>query len=165
MLKPLEPEKFLVCSNHISEAEAYAASMEKVSIEKLFANSDVIFLLAGLNNQTRDRVDASLLASIKDGAVLVNAGRGSLVREDALAEELKKNRFTAVLDVFQQEPLPPESPLLNMPNVILTPHNAGYPSRGRYVITILEEFDRYFKGEPLKYPVNQEKVKFMTVNN
>ena len=163
MLKPLQPGRFLVSSNHLSVAEAGRLGVTNVPIQELFASADLIFLLAGLNDHTNGMIGAPLLQSIKNNAVLINAGRGQLVRENEMIEELRRNRFTAVLDVFEQEPLPDYSPLLNLPNVIMTPHNAGYPSRNGYVVTILEEFDRFFNREPLRFPVNQEKIKFMTV--
>ena len=163
MLVPLAPGRVLVSSNHMTEIEALARGVEKASIEKIFAESDIIFLLAGLNHDTKGRVGAELLASIKDGAVLINAGRGSLVQEKALIEELSKGRFTGVFDVFHEEPLSENNPLQSMPNVILTPHNAGYPSRMNYVSTILEEFDRFFKNEPLLHTVEQDKIKHMTL--
>lgn len=164
MLKPLSPGKILVNSNHLSEVDAAMQGMQKCSLPELFKESDIIFLLTGLNLETQGRVDAELLSTIKDGAVLVNAGRGQLIQENALIDELSKGRFTGVFDVFHQEPLPENNPLMSLPNVILTPHNAGYPSRANYVATILEEFDRFFNRIPLKYQVQSEKIKFMTLN-
>jgi phosphoglycerate dehydrogenase-like enzyme len=164
MLKPLEPHRFLVCSNHLNQQDAVNIDVEKASLERMFKESDVIFLLNGLNEKTRGMVDRKLLASIKDGAVLVNAGRGQLVDEQALHAELAKNRFIGVFDVFHQEPLPEDDPLMHLPNVILTPHNAGYPSRSSYIATILEEFDRFFHGAPLKHRVHPKKIEFMTIN-
>lgn len=164
MLKPLSPGKVLVNSNHLSEMDANRYGMEKTSLANLFEKSDIIFLLAGLSNHTEGKIDAELMASIKDGAVLVNAGRGPLIQERALINELSKGRFTGVFDVFHKEPLPFNSPLRNLSNIIMTPHNAGYPSRTNYVSTILEEFYRFFNKSPLKYQIQAEKVKFMTLN-
>ena len=162
MLKPLDPQRILVCSRHLSQADASAVGVEKASLEELFTDSDIIYLLNGLNEKTKGMIEQKLLASMKDGAVLVNAGRGPLIDEEALYLELAKNRFVAVLDVFHEEPLPEDNVLMNMPNVIMTPHNAGYPSRSSYISTILEEFDRFYNEQPLKYPVDQEQVKYMT---
>jgi phosphoglycerate dehydrogenase-like enzyme len=164
MLKPFAPGRILVNSGHLSEPEAIAAGLEKVELDELFAKSDIIFLLTGLNECTEGRVDAELLRTIKDKAVLVNAGRGALIQEKALIDELGKERFIGVFDVFHQEPLPENYPLLDMGNVILTPHNAGYPSRFGYVATILDEFDRFFRGDALRYRIDPEKIRHMTVN-
>jgi phosphoglycerate dehydrogenase-like enzyme len=164
MIKPFAPGKILVNSGHLSKSEAIAKGLEKVSLEKLFQQSDIIFTLTGLNDRTQGKIGAELLSSIKDNAVLVNAGRGQLIQEQPLINELRKNRFTGVFDVFHQEPLPENDPLMHLPNVILTPHNAGYPSRNSYIATILEEFDRFFRNAPLKYRIQPEKVKFMTMN-
>jgi phosphoglycerate dehydrogenase-like enzyme len=165
MLKPLSPGRVLVNSNHLSEFDAMRYDMEKTSLAKLFEKSDIIFLLAGLSKHTEGKIDAKLLTSIKDGALLVNAGRGPLVQENALINELSKERFTGVFDVFHEEPLSVDNPLQNMSNVIMTPHNAGYPSRMNYVSTILEEFDRFFNKTPLKHQIQVEKLKFMTLNH
>lgn len=164
MLKPLVPGKILVNSNHLDRLEAITYGMEKSSLTKLFEKSDIIFLLAGLSKHTQGKIDAELLASIKNGAVLINAGRGPLVQERALINELALGRFTGVFDVFHKEPLSVDSPLQGMANMIMTPHNAGYPSRTNYVSTILEEFDRFFNKIPLKHQIQAEKVKFMTLN-
>jgi phosphoglycerate dehydrogenase-like enzyme len=82
-----------------------------------------------------------------------------------MLRELEKGRFTAILDVYHQEPLPESSPLHRMPNVILTPHNAGRPSWGRFVPLILEEFERFFSGRALKYEVSYERAMKMTTRN
>jgi phosphoglycerate dehydrogenase-like enzyme len=163
MLIPLAPSRVLVNSGHMTEIEALERRVEKASLERIFTESDIIFLLAGLNHNTKGRIDAELLASIKDNAILINAGRGSLVQEEALINELSKGRFTGIFDVFHEEPLPENNPLQSMPNVILTPHNGGYPSRMNYISTILEEFNRFFKNEQLLYMVQQDKIKHMTL--
>jgi len=91
----------------------------------LVAESDYILLAAALTPETRNIVGEAELARAKASSVLINLGRGPLVDEDALANYLKEGKVAgAVLDVFCQEPLPPESPLWGMPQVLLSPHNA-----------------------------------------
>ena len=101
---------------------------------------------------------------LKDGMTLVNGGRGQLMNEADFYAELAKNRFNAVLDVYHEEPLPEDNILHTFENVILTPHNAGYPSRHSYIATVLEEFDRCFRGETLRHAVDPAKIQFMTDN-
>jgi phosphoglycerate dehydrogenase-like enzyme len=102
------------------------------TLEEILTTCRVISLHAASLPATRHLLDGKRLRLIPDGAVLINTARGALIDTDALVAELKTGRFTAALDVFDpDEPLPPEHPLRDLPNVILTPHIAG-PVRGRY---------------------------------
>jgi len=99
---------------------------ELVDLDTLFAQSDYISLHAPLTPETRHLVNRERLARVKSGSVLVNTARGGLVDEAALVEALESGRLAgAGLDVFEEEPLPEESPLRRMDRVILTPHVAG----------------------------------------
>ena len=164
MLKPFLPDKILVDSDHLSDAAAMNDGMQKTSTRELFRESDIIFLLKGLNPATINKIDKNLLESIKDKAVLVNAGRGHLIQEQALLDELKSERFIGVFDVFHKEPVSKSDPLCGYPNVILTPHNAGYPSRGCYVSTIIDDFRNFFSNKKLKNQIVTEKIKHMSMN-
>jgi phosphoglycerate dehydrogenase-like enzyme len=162
MLKPFGCAEILVCSEHLNEKQAMAEGLRKVSLEELFSSSDVIQILAGLNSRSRGRINKELLSSIKDGAVLVNGGRAGMIDEKALIDELRKERFVGVFDVFHKEPLPAGDEIAKMKNVMLTPHNAGYPSRGSYVSLIMNEFANYFNGKPLHHEIKYSKVANMT---
>lgn len=97
-----------------------------VELTELFAGCDIVSLHAPLTPATRGLVDARLLASMPDGGVLVNAARGGLVVEQDLVTALRAGRpARAVLDVFDTEPLPADSPLRELANVFLTPHVAA----------------------------------------
>jgi (S)-sulfolactate dehydrogenase len=99
---------------------------EQVSIEELFARADALTLHVPLEPATRHIVSAARLASMKPDAVLVNAARGGVVDEAALAAALRAGRLAgAALDVFEVEPLPIDSPLIGAPGLVLTPHIAG----------------------------------------
>lgn len=165
MLKPLLPANILVSSSHLSPGEAAALDIQTVDLDELLRRSDVIFTLTGLNAHSRGRLGKERLSMIRDGAVLVNGGRGELIDENALYPALAERRFTAVLDVYHQEPLPPNSPLFRFSNVILTPHNAGFPSRHGYIATILEEIDRCFRGQKLRFEVQPEQIPFMSTKH
>lgn len=91
----------------------------------LLPQADVVILLCPVTAQTVGMVDANFLAAMKDGALLVNGARGSLVRTDALLPELAAGRIFAALDVTDPEPLPAEHQLWTMPNALITPHAAA----------------------------------------
>jgi D-3-phosphoglycerate dehydrogenase len=97
-----------------------------VGVDELFASADVVVLCCPLTQATRGLVDARRLALMKPGAFLVNVSRGAVVDEPALIEALVAGRLGgAALDVFATQPLPADSPLLQLPNVIVSSHLAG----------------------------------------
>ncbi|WP_144119980.1 2-hydroxyacid dehydrogenase [Catellatospora sichuanensis] len=120
-------------------------------LPRLLPDADVVVLLVPLTEQTEGMVDAAFLAAMPDGALLVNAARGRVADAAALTAELASGRLRAALDVTDPEPLPPDSPLWDMPNVLLTPHIAGavrgtVPRAYRLVGT---QVRRHIAGEPL----------------
>ncbi len=117
----------------------------------LLPTADVVVLLVPLTAATRGLVDATFLARMPDGALLVNAARGPVVRTDSLVAELAAGRLRAALDVTEPEPLPPDHPLWTVPGLLLTPHVAG-SVRGllpRAYRMVTEQLWRYAEGEPL----------------
>jgi phosphoglycerate dehydrogenase-like enzyme len=95
------------------------------ALPELVPRADVVVLLMPLTEATEHIVDASILAAMKPGALLINAGRGGLVDQEALIEALYAGRIRAALDVTDPEPPPPESRLWQAPGLLLTPHMAG----------------------------------------
>lgn len=161
-IKPLNPKKIMVCSEHSTTHDLSRMGVEKTSLEQVFSKSDVIVVLAGMTVKNKDRIDESLLSLVKDGATLLNCGRAGLIQHEALLNELNKNRFTAILDVFHKEPLPDDSPLQKMPNVVLTPHNGASSSYDQYLPAMLEEIHRFFNKEDLRYEVSCNRACAMT---
>lgn len=97
--------------------------VENVSLEELLLRSDFVSIHVALTGETRNLLDAGRIATMKPGAVLVNTARGGIVDETALAEALGSGQlYAAGFDVFDQEPLSPDSPLLDHANTVLTPH-------------------------------------------
>lgn len=101
------------------------------SLEKLFAESDVLFECESLTDATRGSVSASVLAALPDDAVFVNIGRGGLVDDAALVREGLTGRLRLALDVVSVEPLTPDSPYCTVPGIVLAPHIGG-PTLDRY---------------------------------
>ncbi len=121
------------------------------AIDDLLPHADIVIVLLPSSPETVGLIDKQRLAMLKTGALLVNAGRGTVVDMDALGDELKSGRLAAALDVTDPEPLPPESPLWRLPNVLLTPHIAGdSPAADERVYELVgDQIRRHFKGQPL----------------
>jgi D-3-phosphoglycerate dehydrogenase len=108
------------------QAFAKKHNVRLVSLEELLTTADVISLHLPCTDESREMINAKSLAKMKKGAILINTSRGGLVDESALYDALKSRHLGgAGLDVFQIEPLPLDSPLLKLDNVVLTPHMAG----------------------------------------
>lgn len=105
--------------------EARGMGAEAVDLDALMRGSDVVSINAPLLPETRHMIGAGELAAMRDGALLINTARGGLVDHDALTLALRGGRISAVLDVTEPEPLPVDSELFALPNVVLTPHVAG----------------------------------------
>ena len=117
----------------------------------LVEQADAVVVLTPLTPETRGLFDAALLARMRDGALLVNAGRGSVVDTGALLAELRSGRLRAVLDVVDPEPLPEDHPLWEAA-LAITPHNAGDTAAAdeRAVRFAAEQLARFARGEPLR---------------
>ncbi len=119
------------------------------SLAELFSRSEVLIECEGLNEQSRGSVNERILRLLPDDAVFVNVGRGAIVDEDALAALAREGRLRVGLDVFRKEPVPANSPLLDNPGVLLSPHVAG-PTWDTYTLCgeqALTNLDRYLRGE------------------
>lgn len=135
------------------------------SLDDLCEASDVLSIHAGLTEQTARSLDARHLALLRDGSLVVNTARGGIVDWPALTAELVSGRLAAALDVFDpHEPLPPDSVLRDLPNVILTPHRAGPTDdrkrdMGRFAV---DNILRYARGEPLQAVITADRLSLIT---
>ncbi len=129
-------------------------------LHRLLEESDIVVLTAPLNEETRGMIGRRELERMKPDAFLINIARGPLVRQEELIEALGKGVIAgAALDVFEAEPLPADSPLWGMENVIVTPHSAG-GYRGFWNATVdlfLDNYRRYHDGKPLRNRVEPER--------
>jgi phosphoglycerate dehydrogenase-like enzyme len=147
--------RIIVYDPFLSLAEIHDLEVESCEMDTLFELADIVSLHAPLLTTTRGMIGASQLARLHDGAILLNTAHAHLVDEDALLRELLSGRILAALDVFHEEPLPADSPLLALPNVLLSPH-AGALTREtlfKQGQMMLDEVQRFLRGEPLAYEI------------
>lgn len=122
-------------------------------LASLLPQADWLILACPLTDATRGLVDAAALDALPAHAMIVNVARGHVVDEAALVERLARGRLAgACLDVFQHEPLPPESPLWSMENVIVMPHSAGFSdgNAARVLEIFVDNLSRWAAGQPLR---------------
>lgn len=134
-------------------ASPYVAAAESpASLDRLLGQADVIVATLPLTDETRGLLSAEALQHVREGAIFVNVGRGAVVDEAALVAALQEGRLAgAALDVFATEPLPPDSPLWSMPNVLISPHTAALSihENERIVDLFIENLRRHLAGERL----------------
>jgi glyoxylate reductase len=131
--------------------------VEQTSLDALLAEADAVSVHVALVPETRGLIDAAAIARMKRGAVLVNTARGGIVDEAALAAALREGRLAAAgLDVFAREPLDPASPLLALPNVVLTPHvgSASEATRARMASLAVRNLEAALAGERMPHCAN-----------
>jgi phosphoglycerate dehydrogenase-like enzyme len=132
------------------------------TVEEVLEWGDVISLHASKTPETYHMISKDRLALIRDGALLVNTSRGANIDEQALVEELKKNRFHAIVDVYEKEPLKLTSELRQMGNVTAMPHVAGV-SGTELAYGMVDEIRRFCNNEPLQLEIPREAWRLMTI--
>lgn len=136
-------------------AEPAGAGIDTVTFDALHTvlpRADWLLLACPLTARTRNLVDAATLAALPAGARIVNVARGEIIDEPALIDTLRAGKLGgAFLDVYAHEPLDPASPLWDLPNVIATPHSAGFSdgNAARVADMFLDNLRRWRQGEPL----------------
>jgi glyoxylate/hydroxypyruvate reductase A len=129
----------------------------RAALARALAAADIVVLAVPLTPETRGLIGPRELAALKPSAWLVNVARGPVVDEAALVAALSERRIAAaILDVFDEEPLPPDHPLWALPNVVVTPHISG-PSKAEEITQVFNEnLGRYVRGERVKYVVDKK---------
>ncbi|MFJ3488647.1 hydroxyacid dehydrogenase [Leifsonia aquatica] len=153
----------LLADPTIDAGEALALGAELVTLDSLLASSRIVALHAPSLPETHRMIGARELALMPDGAGLVNTARSWLVDEGALLAELRSGRLDAAIDVFDDEPLPVDSPFRTLPNALLVPHKAAGTREGRLRqgATVVDEIERYAAGRPLEHAVSEQDLERM----
>jgi phosphoglycerate dehydrogenase-like enzyme len=129
-------------------------------IDDVLPQADYVLLCTPVTSATTGLMDAARLKKMRTDSYLINVGRGPLMDEAALIEALKANRIAgAALDVFEEEPLPRESPFWALDNVLITPHTAAVTERlwERHFALIVENLNRFLAGKPLLNKVDKKR--------
>jgi phosphoglycerate dehydrogenase-like enzyme len=125
-------------------------------LHEVLPGADWLLLACPLNEGTRGLIDATALALLPAGARLINVARGEVVVQAALVQALQEGHLSgAFLDVFEHEPLPADSPLWTLPNVIVTPHSAGHSdgNAARMAAIFIDNLPRWLAGQALRHAV------------
>jgi phosphoglycerate dehydrogenase-like enzyme len=147
----------LLYDPYLAAEDAAGLGAVLCGLDELVHRADVVSLHAPAKPETHHLLNAERLAAMKDGALLINTARGSLIDEAALVAELERGRLYAFLDVTDPEPPAADSPLRRLDNVVVTPHLAGcIEDCVRLGDMAVEELRRFFAGEPPLYPVTPD---------
>lgn len=146
----------------LSPEREKALNMEYVPLQKLIETSDIISLHVPLLDSTRHMIGAKEIASMKNGAILINAARGGLVDDNAMLEAVKSGKLAgAGIDCTEREPLSADDALLANSNIIITPHiGGGTADLGNFMIPMLvEDIKTFASGKLPLHTVNKEYLK------
>lgn len=163
LLQPFEID-VLAYDPFLPAEQATELGVTLVSLESLFDQCDVVSIHAPWIPATERMINKSLISRMKNGATLINTSRGAVVAEDELCEVMAtRPDLSAVLDVTYSEPPAPDSPLRQLPNVLLTPHIAGSMQAecARMGSWMAEELRRFGAKEPLRYSISKEQLASM----
>lgn len=142
--------KVIASSHHIKTGPEYA-SIEQVSTEEIYARADVISLNCSANPSTVNIINKESIDKMKDGVIIINPSRGSLIDEDALCDALKSGKvYAAGLDATSADNSHSHIPLMDCPNAIITPHIAWSPSEAqlRVVDVAMTNVKAWINGHP-----------------
>ena len=146
---------------YLAEDRARQMGIEVVELDEIFNRADVISVHTPLTNETRGIINRDTIATMKDGVMIVNCARGGIINENDLAEALQSGKVaSAAFDVFEQEPVSSDNPLLGLDNFVCTPHIGASTEEAQenVAIGIAEQFVDYFKRGISRGAVNVPSV-------
>ena len=149
--RAFSPKSIIAVNRSGAASGAYDAVRKVEELNELLPQCDILVISLPGTPETCHMINEEKLSLLPDGALIVNVGRGSVIDTPALVRELTNGRLKAVLDVFETEPLPPNDPLWDCPNLIITQHTAGNMTLPytvqRIVDMFLEDLQRFARGE------------------
>lgn len=159
--------KVKICSDYFRPEDEAVYRAQKCGMEELFSTCDIVSLHEALRDDTYHMIDRRYFSLMKPNALFLNTARGAIVVENDLAEAARAGKIRAVLDVYENEPLPMDSALRGCENIILIPHRGGPTIDIREYVTLalIEDLKRYQAGEAsLENEISFEYAKHMTVS-
>jgi phosphoglycerate dehydrogenase-like enzyme len=146
-LRPFAVEAW-VYDPYLAHDMAEALGFLQTSLDNLLAHCDVVVCTAPHTPRTQGMIGERELALLRPGTVFVNVSRGAVVDSVALVQRLKRGDILAGLDVFDPEPVPPESEILQLPNVFIAPHVGYFNGRSHptFFALMVDELERFFCG-------------------
>ncbi|MFD5295158.1 hydroxyacid dehydrogenase [Streptomyces mutabilis] len=162
LLRPHDVD-VLLHDPYVSDADAAELGVELVGLPDLFARCDTVSVHTPLLPSTRGLVGRALIDAMRTDAVLINTSRGAVVDQEALTDAVLAGRVRAVLDVTDPEVLPPDHPLWDCENALITPHLAGSEGNEwrRLADLALAETTRWASGTGFLHPVRRERLAFL----
>ncbi len=163
LLRAFPHLKVTLYDPYVTSEEAASLGVEKLELDELCAGADVLSIHAPALPETMHMIGSTQLSALPDGATVINTARGPLIDHEALLPHLASGRLYAILDVTEPEPLPEDSPLLEMTNVWISPHLAGSQGTelGRMTDNVIEEVRRWSAGEPALNEVTRDRLATM----
>ncbi len=163
LLRPFPHLSVTLYDPYVTPEEASSIGVKKLELDELCAGADVLSIHAPALPETMHMIGAAQLSALPDGATVINTARGPLIDHETLLPHLTSGRLYAILDVTDPEPLPEDSPLLELPNVWISPHLAG--SQGselaRMTTYAIGEIRRWSAGEPALNEVTRDRLATM----
>jgi phosphoglycerate dehydrogenase-like enzyme len=152
-----------VYSRHLSDADANAQGLQKLPLDEIFHQCEVIILAGGYTPETHHMIKKSHFDAMQENALFVNIARGQMVDEQAMIEAVRNKPIYLALDVFETEPLAADSPLRNSDRVLITPHRANnaieFEQRWQ---CLAEEIERFFTGKTPESALSPDRAKVMS---
>ncbi|QLH82013.1 hydroxyacid dehydrogenase [Halosimplex pelagicum] len=135
---------------------------ELADLDETLSRSNVVSIHASKTEETIHLMDEQRLGQLSDGCLFINAARGAIVDTEALIDELRTDRISAVLDVYEHKTLDADSELRDMDNVVLTPHMAGSAIRQPFTAAMIDEIERFSRDTALQHKIPHEQFELMT---
>lgn len=158
-LRAFAPENLIGVNRSGRNPGGFDRILTAADWETVLPETDVLIVSLPGTKEAFHMLGKKQLALLPDGAVIINVGRGSVIDQEALLDELRSGRLYAGLDVFEKEPLGKDDPVWETPNLLITPHTAGNMTLKHTVEKIveqfLEDFGNYCEGKPLKHLVDR----------